>query len=63
MICLFFKRLGAMYTNTELEAIKDKKDKIQSRLFCKMIMSLGEPVYETLRGHYASLATLFKCCK
>ncbi|XP_041972001.1 uncharacterized protein KIAA1841 isoform X2 [Aricia agestis] len=56
-------RLAAMYTNAELEAIKDRKDKIQSRLYCKMIMSLGEPVPETLRGHYATLATLFKCSK
>nr|XP_021182427.2 SANT and BTB domain regulator of class switch recombination [Helicoverpa armigera] len=56
-------RLAAMYTNAELEAIRDRKDKIQSRLFCKMILSLAEPVPETLRGHYSSLATLFKCCK
>ncbi|KAM3957862.1 LOW QUALITY PROTEIN: uncharacterized protein ACR2FA_008130 [Aphomia sociella] len=56
-------RLAAMYTNVELEAIRDRKDKVQSRLYCKMIMSLAEPVPETLRGHYASLATLFKCAK
>ncbi|XP_045523567.1 SANT and BTB domain regulator of class switch recombination [Pieris brassicae] len=56
-------RLAAMYTNVELEGIKDRKDKIQSRLYCKMILSLAEPVPETLRGHYASLATLFKCSK
>ncbi|KAJ8712923.1 hypothetical protein PYW08_008227 [Mythimna loreyi] len=56
-------RLAAMYTNAELEAVKDRKDKIQSRLYCKMILSLAEPVPETLRGHYYSLATLFKCSK
>ncbi|XP_049879408.1 SANT and BTB domain regulator of class switch recombination [Pectinophora gossypiella] len=56
-------RLAAMYTNEELEAIRDRKDKIQSRLYCKMILSLAEPVPETLRGHYATLATLFKCSK
>ncbi|XP_022831614.1 uncharacterized protein KIAA1841 homolog isoform X2 [Spodoptera litura] len=56
-------RLAAMYTNAELEAIRDRKDKIQSRLYCKMILSLAEPVPETLRGHYATLATLFKCNK
>ncbi|KAI8441843.1 hypothetical protein MSG28_005527 [Choristoneura fumiferana] len=56
-------RLAAMYTNAELEAIRDRKDKIQSRLYCKMILSLAEPVPETLRGHYATLATLFKCSK
>ena len=52
-----------MYTNAELEAIRDRKDKIQSRLYCKMILSLAEPVPETLRGHYSTLATLFKCNK
>ncbi|CAB3246128.1 unnamed protein product [Arctia plantaginis] len=56
-------RLAAMYTNVELEAIKDRKDKIQSRLFCKMILSLAELVPETLRGHYSTLSTLFKCNK
>ncbi|CAG4931660.1 unnamed protein product [Colias eurytheme] len=56
-------RLAAMYTNAELESIRDRKDKVQSRLYCKMILSLAEPVPETLRGHYASLATLFKCSK
>nr|XP_034827909.1 uncharacterized protein KIAA1841 homolog [Maniola hyperantus] len=56
-------RLAAMYTNAELEAIRDRKDKIQSRLYCKMILSLAEPVPETLRGHHATLATLFKCSK
>ncbi|KAG7303234.1 hypothetical protein JYU34_011701 [Plutella xylostella] len=56
-------RLAAMYTNAELEAIRDRKDKVQSRLYCKLILSLAEPVPETLRGHYATLATLFKCVK
>ncbi|RVE47917.1 hypothetical protein evm_007431, partial [Chilo suppressalis] len=55
--------LAAMYTNAELEAVRDRKDKVQSRLYCKMILSLAEPVPETLRGHYATLATLFKCSK
>ncbi|CAG5047264.1 unnamed protein product [Parnassius apollo] len=55
--------LAAMYTNAELEAVRDRRDKIQSRLYCKLILSLAEPVPETLRGHYATLATLFKCTK
>lgn len=52
-----------MYTNTELESIRDKKDKIISRLYCKLILSLGEPVPQSLRGHWASLAGIFRCCK
>lgn len=56
-------KLAAMYTNAEVEAIKDRKDKIQSRLFCKLIQSLGEPEGESVRGHWCSLARLFKCQK
>ncbi|CAH2240432.1 jg6176, partial [Pararge aegeria aegeria] len=57
------RRLAAMYTNAELEAVRDRKDKIQSRLYCKLILALAEPVPETLRGHHASLAALFKCSR
>ncbi|CAH1110164.1 unnamed protein product [Psylliodes chrysocephalus] len=56
-------RLAAMYTNVEIEAIKDKKDKIQSRLFSKLIQSLAEPEPEMLRGHWCSLARVFRCEK
>lgn len=52
-----------MYTNTEIESIKDRKDKIQSRLFSKMIQALAEPEPESVRGHWCSLATVFKCEK
>ncbi|XP_023022944.2 SANT and BTB domain regulator of class switch recombination isoform X1 [Leptinotarsa decemlineata] len=56
-------RLAAMYTNTEVEAIKDRKDKIQSRLFTKLIQSLAEPEPESVRGHWCSLARVFQCEK
>ncbi|XP_056633880.1 SANT and BTB domain regulator of class switch recombination [Diorhabda sublineata] len=56
-------RLAAMYTNVEVEAIKDKKDKIQSRLFTKLIQSLAEPEPESVRGHWCSLARVFRCEK
>lgn len=51
------------FTNEDVEALKDKKDKIQSKLFCKLIMSLAEVIPDDKRGHYSSLATLFKCSK
>lgn len=54
-------RLAAMYTNTEVEAIRDRKDKIQSRLYCKLIQSLCEPEAESMRGHWNSLARVFRC--
>lgn len=52
-----------MYTNSELETIKDKRDKIQSRLYCKMIISLCEQVCESVRGHWNSLARIYRCVK
>ncbi|XP_018562047.1 uncharacterized protein KIAA1841 homolog [Anoplophora glabripennis] len=56
-------RLAAMYTNVEVESIKDRKDKIQSRLFSKLIQSLAEPEPESVRGHWCSLARIFRCEK
>ncbi|CAG9815083.1 unnamed protein product [Phaedon cochleariae] len=56
-------RLAAMYTNSEVESMKDRKDKIQSRLFTKMIQSLADPEPEGLRGHWRSLARVFRCEK
>lgn len=56
-------RLAAMYTNSEVESIRDRKDKIQSRLFIKLIRSLVEPVPESVRGHWSSLARVYRCSK
>ena len=56
-------RLASLFSNVDVETIKDKKDKIQSRLFCKLIMSLADPNPDNKRGHFSSLATLFKCGK
>lgn len=56
-------RLAELFTNKDVELLKDKKDKIQSRLFCKLIVSLVEATPDNKKGHYSSLATLFKCGK
>ncbi|CAK9807021.1 SANT and BTB domain regulator of class switch recombination [Anthophora quadrimaculata] len=56
-------RLVELFTNEDVEALKDKKDKIQSKLFCKLIVSLTEVMPDNRKGHYSSLATLFKCSK
>jgi hypothetical protein len=56
-------RLAAMYTNSEVELIKDRKDKIQSRIFTKLIASLVEPDPESVRGHWSSLARVYRCGK
>ncbi|XP_012153802.2 uncharacterized protein LOC100881591 isoform X2 [Megachile rotundata] len=56
-------RLVEHFTNEEVEGLRDKKDKIQSKLFCKLIISLAEVMPDNKKGHYSSLATLFKCIK
>ncbi|XP_049794514.1 SANT and BTB domain regulator of class switch recombination-like [Schistocerca nitens] len=54
-------RLAGLFSNSEVEALRDRKDKVQSRLYSKLIASLAEPTPEIARGHYASLAHLYKC--
>ncbi|XP_063709375.1 SANT and BTB domain regulator of class switch recombination [Culicoides brevitarsis] len=56
-------RLAAMFTNVELESVKDKKDRIAPRIWTKMIQSLCEIEPQALRGHYASLAGLYRCSR
>lgn len=56
-------RLAAMFTNLELEMVKDKKERVTPRLWTKMIQSLFEPEPQALRGHYFSLAGLFRCSR
>lgn len=56
-------RLAAMFTNLELEMVKDKKERVTPRLWTKLIQSLCEPEPQSLRGHYASLSDLYKCTK
>lgn len=54
-------RLAAMFTNLELEVVKDKKERVTPRLWTKLIQSLCEPEPQALRGHYATLSDLFRC--
>ncbi|XP_055627087.1 SANT and BTB domain regulator of class switch recombination [Toxorhynchites rutilus septentrionalis] len=56
-------RLAAMFTNLELEMVKDKKDRIAPRLWTKMIQSLCEIEPQALRGHYATLIGMFRCLR
>ncbi|XP_013113603.1 SANT and BTB domain regulator of class switch recombination [Stomoxys calcitrans] len=56
-------RMADMFTNVELEMVRDKKDRLVPRLWTKLIQSLCEPEPEALRGHYYSLAGLFRCSR
>lgn len=54
-------RLAAMFTNLELEMVKDKRERVTPRLWIKLIQSLCEPEPQALRGHYGSLCDLIRC--
>ncbi|XP_017840657.2 uncharacterized protein KIAA1841 homolog [Drosophila busckii] len=56
-------RLAAMFTNLELEMVRDKKERVTPRLWTKLIQSLCEPDPEVLRGHFYSIAGLFRCVR
>ncbi|KAF4525208.1 hypothetical protein B566_EDAN008315 [Ephemera danica] len=64
MACLndsVLTRLAGMFSNAEVEQLRDRKDRLQGRLYCKLISSLAEPSPEEHRGHLASLARVFRC--
>ncbi|XP_034657471.1 uncharacterized protein KIAA1841 homolog isoform X1 [Drosophila subobscura] len=56
-------RLAAMFTNLELEMVRDKKERVTPRLWTKLIQSLCEPDPEALRGHFYSMSGLFRCAR
>ncbi|KAH8379512.1 hypothetical protein KR009_005380 [Drosophila setifemur] len=56
-------RLAAMFTNLELEMVRDKKERVTPRLWTKLIQSLCEPDPEALRGHFYSMSGLFRCSR
>lgn len=56
-------RLAAMFTNLELEAVRDRRERVTPRLWCKLIQSLTEPEAQQLRGHYACVADLYRCVR
>lgn len=56
-------RLAAMFTNLELEMVRDKKERVTPRLWTKLIQSLCEPDPEVLRGHFYSISGLFRCVR
>jgi len=56
-------RLAAMFTNLELEMVRDKKERVTPRLWTKLIQSLSEPDPEALRGHFYSMSGLFRCSR
>uniref|UniRef100_A0A8C0EYS6 KIAA1841 n=1 Tax=Bubo bubo TaxID=30461 RepID=A0A8C0EYS6_BUBBB len=53
--------IADLFTHSEVEELKDKRDKFKSKLFCKKIERLFDPEYlnPDSRGN---AATLYRCC-
>ncbi|XP_071448625.1 SANT and BTB domain regulator of class switch recombination [Hetaerina americana] len=56
-------KLARLFSNSDIEALADKKDKIQSRLYCKLIAALVDGQPDSKKGHFAKLSSLYKCNK
>lgn len=52
-------RIAKLFNHNELEAVKDRKDKFKSKLFCKKIEELFDPRFSSTSSSNAS--TMFRC--
>lgn len=54
-----------MYSNEEIENLMDEKDKLQSKLFIRLIIQLWKNDKDETKGHFATIKYLRKCvyCK
>ena len=57
----FVCRLAQLYKPSEVEELVDRRDRIHSRLYTKLIISLCDPVAKPERELFHSSATLFRC--
>ncbi|KAG8227867.1 hypothetical protein J437_LFUL008660 [Ladona fulva] len=56
-------KLSKLFSNSDVENLIDKKDKIQSRLYCKLITSLVDSKPDPSKGHFFKISSLFRCSK
>ncbi|KAM9053184.1 SANT and BTB domain regulator of class switch recombination isoform 2-T3 [Megaptera novaeangliae] len=54
-------RIADLFTHSEVDDLKDKKDKFRSKLFCKKIERLFDPEYLNPDSQN-NAATLYRCC-
>ncbi|XP_022452959.2 uncharacterized protein KIAA1841 homolog isoform X3 [Delphinapterus leucas] len=54
-------RIADLFTHSEIDDLKDKKDKFRSKLFCKKIERLFDPEYLNPDSQN-NAATLYRCC-
>ncbi|XP_026702000.1 uncharacterized protein KIAA1841 homolog isoform X3 [Athene cunicularia] len=53
--------IADLFTHSEVEELKDKRDKFKSKLFCKKIERLFDPEYLNADSR-GNAATLYRCC-
>ena len=54
-------RLSHLFKPTEVEELMDRRDRIHSRLYTKLICSLCEPQPQPDREIFQTAATLYRC--
>jgi hypothetical protein len=53
--------LAALFSNVEVEALREGRERLQSRLFCRLLAALADAHAQPHRGHWATLARAFEC--
>ncbi|CAL4126786.1 unnamed protein product, partial [Meganyctiphanes norvegica] len=53
-------RLSQLFSHWELEALRDKRDRIQNKLYIRFIQALCAILPEPSRGIYKTSATIYK---
>ncbi|XP_043941189.1 uncharacterized protein KIAA1841-like [Protopterus annectens] len=54
-------RIADLFTHSEADDVKDRKDKFKSKLFCKKIEKLFDPDYKNPDSP-GNASTLYRCC-
>ncbi|XP_071546954.1 uncharacterized protein [Panulirus ornatus] len=55
-------RLARLFTHWELESLRDRRDRIQSKLYARFLQTLCDVPPAPSRGIYKTAATLYRCC-
>ncbi|KAK4296719.1 hypothetical protein Pmani_030797 [Petrolisthes manimaculis] len=55
-------RLARLFTHWELESVRDRRDRIQNKLYTRFIIALCDSMPVPPRGIYKTAASLYRCC-
>ncbi|KAK7066584.1 hypothetical protein SK128_015801 [Halocaridina rubra] len=54
-------RLSRLFTHWELESLRDRRDRIQNKLYARFLQTLCDTTPAPLRGIFRTAATLYRC--